>query len=295
MLLGNITRLVQNPIQFSAYHGCNERSMLGITTSNALLRFSSMDSKAAIPYGYLPEHSWFMALKSGGIGCTGGIISVGDILAANLAAGIGIEATLAGIGEINNAAMGLIVSAVATLTGSGLFNSDVVGKLDATATLAGTGDITGTLGALAGLLSDITSKGEISNTTINAKAFMSADITPFTELSPQALAASVWNTLAADFNTLGTMGQKLNSAAVGGVDYEALANAVWEAISAEHIDPASLGGLMAALQLKVDELHKLQGLDGDNPMTVSNTRRIAGDIELAITEQGSNTTKVIRV
>jgi len=45
---------------------------------------------------------------------------------------------------------------------------------------------------------------------------MSASITPFTELSPQNLAAEVWNSIAADFNTAGTMGNKMNSAASAG-------------------------------------------------------------------------------
>jgi hypothetical protein len=47
-------------------------------------------------------------------------------------------------------------------------------------------------------------------------------------LSPQSLAAAVWNTIATEYNTSGTMGNKLNSAASGGVDYNSLAQSVWE-------------------------------------------------------------------
>lgn len=57
---------------------------------------------------------------------------------------------------------------------------------------------------------------------------LSGEFTPFTELSPENLARSVWEALAADYNDAGTMGSKLNTASSGGVDMNALAQAVWE-------------------------------------------------------------------
>jgi hypothetical protein len=51
-----------------------------------------------------------------------------------------------------------------------------------------------------------------NSATIRATGNLSGDITPFTELSPQNLAAAVWETIAADFNDPGTMGELLNSA-----------------------------------------------------------------------------------
>lgn len=44
----------------------------------------------------------------------------------------------------------------------------------------------------------------------------SGDITSETPLSPSALASAVWNSLAADFNVSGTMGNKLNGAGSAG-------------------------------------------------------------------------------
>jgi hypothetical protein len=40
--------------------------------------------------------------------------------------------------------------------------------------------------------------------------------TPYTELSPQSLAAAVWDALSTEFNVPGTMGNKLNSASAAG-------------------------------------------------------------------------------
>lgn len=46
-------------------------------------------------------------------------------------------------------------------------------------------------------------------------------------LTADTIAAAVWQSLAASFADAGTMGQKLNNAASGGVDYADLATAVW--------------------------------------------------------------------
>ena len=51
---------------------------------------------------------------------------------------------------------------------------------------------------------------------------------PYTELSPQSLASAVWQAPAAENNLAGTMGSKVNTASSGGVDMDALAQAVWE-------------------------------------------------------------------
>lgn len=49
-----------------------------------------------------------------------------------------------------------------------------------------------------------------------------------TDLTTDAIASAVWASLAANFNDAGTMGNKLNTASSGGVDLDALAQAVWE-------------------------------------------------------------------
>ena len=48
------------------------------------------------------------------------------------------------------------------------------------------------------------------------------------------------------------------------------------------------------LSVKVDELHKLQGLDAANPMTVTPTSRTAGTISQTISGDGTTTTTVTR-
>jgi hypothetical protein len=56
---------------------------------------------------------------------------------------------------------------------------------------------------------------------------MQGSVTSFTPLSPESLAAAVWSALATDYNVANTMGNKLNLASSGGVDYNLLSQAVW--------------------------------------------------------------------
>ncbi len=68
--------------------------------------------------------------------------------------------------------------------------------------------------------------------------------TPFSALSPEGLAAAVWGAVSATNNEAGTMGSKVNSAASGGVDLNALADAVLAALNATTIpvDVQSMNG-----------------------------------------------------
>lgn len=104
---------------------------------------------------------------------------------------------------------------LADLVGQGLLTSDIAGGVTIASDFIGNADLIGALGALAGAVCDIISLGGLSGST-SAKGFLYADITPFTALSPETLAASVWNSVASQFNDSGTMGNKLNGAGSAG-------------------------------------------------------------------------------
>ena len=87
------------------------------------------------------------------------------------------------------------------------------------------------LGALAGMFGSgaiVTS----SEGTLTAYGALSGDITPYTELSPEGLAAAVWNSSLADYQVSGTAGKALSTASSGGVDYESMATATAIAVRA---------------------------------------------------------------
>ena len=73
-----------------------------------------------------------------------------------------------------------------------------------------------------------------------AKGHMAADITPFTELSPENLAQAVWAANITDNTDSGTMGSLL-LASGGGSSPEVIAAAVWDELLNTHTVSGSFG------------------------------------------------------
>lgn len=148
-------------------------------------------------------------------------------------------------GQTGTAVMGIngdgestiVLSGTADLSlissGSGVCSITLTMWGDMAAALYATGDAnitltgTGTLGAIAFSIgeSTITLTAEAD---ITALGYMTGEMSPFTPLSPEGLAKAVWDSLATEYNTSGTMGAKLNTASSGWVDLDALAQAVWQ-------------------------------------------------------------------
>jgi hypothetical protein len=174
----------------------------------------------------------------------------GEITDANGVPSKPALADLTGSGDVTDAALSLIIRALADLLGGGDITSAAgSGSVTGAATLTGSGDVDAALGAIANLLSDLEGSGDIDADIVNiirviaaalsgagtaaaqpyATATMSSDISSTGELLTSAnIAQLVWGALAAANNDANTMGAKLNSAASGGVDYDALAEAVWD-------------------------------------------------------------------
>lgn len=168
-----------------------------------------------VPSAYRAPYAWTLPPHSGGMGCNVGISGAGS-LTSTLAAGKNLESAISCSGDVNSASLALVVSMIASISASGtITNAALVSYLNMAASLAASGDLTGSLTALGNMIAAMSATGSMSP-TMNATANMEADITPFTELSPESLAAAVWNAAAASFNGSGTMGNKLNGAGSAG-------------------------------------------------------------------------------
>lgn len=210
---------------------------------------------AATPAGY--ANGWILPIKGGDMRANFGIDAAGSITPLNLAGGLNAESTLAGLGEITNAETALIMYAIAALEGTGsVFSADATAQLnmaleilsggtltaegllaqslDAAATLGGTATMTAAMGALAGAMASISGTGSAS-VNATAKAWISADLTPFTELSPQSLATAVWAALLADNQDPGSTGEALFGAGGGTTPTSIWQYAVEGGYSAEEI------------------------------------------------------------
>lgn len=223
-LLGNYNQFMKNPITNGG--GDSLSGVQGLrsnwnTPGAARNRYygenwlAGTADRFGVPSAYAAPYAWNLPPKSGGVGSNVGIAGVGAFTGSG-ALGINVDATLAGSGTISDANLGLILSAVATLSGIGGLSADVIGKLDAAATLAGSGDMSGSLGALAGAVATLSGTGDMNGST-TAKASLSANIFVNSGTATTLeIVDGVWNALAADYNTSGTMGQKLNGAGSAG-------------------------------------------------------------------------------
>ncbi len=172
--------------------------------------FGAYGQKNAIPNGYRMPNSWVMAQKSGELSVYNGL-SLGTNISLTLAAGKNSTANLTIDLDITNAQLGLIVSAVSDLMMAISMSGNLTATASMTSNLTISTSVTAALTALAQLVCNLTSSVTLNGTN-TAIGEMSADITSLTTLSPENLAAAVWNSIAANFNNTGTMGEKLNDA-----------------------------------------------------------------------------------
>jgi hypothetical protein len=214
---------------------------------NRFVSYANISKKSGIPDGFAPPYCWFMPMKEGGMSSYSLIVGSGTVTSTSyLYTAMAMIAALhriEGSGGITQSGtkLSLLVKFLAELgriTGSGeITNASLltaVANMSATNSyaLSGEGKIEDSplnlIAWCSTVLDPILGEGTIA-ATMKGWADMSADITSAGDVvTAQTCAAAVWSALASAYNVSGTMGQKLNSAASGGVDYDALAQAVWD-------------------------------------------------------------------
>jgi hypothetical protein len=235
------------------------------------------------PTGTNPPYSLVMGDKGALLSATT-TISGTSSTAISMAMGLAAQSALTGSGTISGS-LSLIIQLACNILASGTISASLVGKLEMASALAGQGQLTASLNLIAFVISAITGSGTISG-TFKGNASLSADISSSSTLSPENLAAAVWNSIAASFNTAGTMGNKMNSAASAGDPWSTTLPASYTGTQA--------GAIMDRIQTLVDELHQLEGLKDGSPMTVTPSNRSVGTINLDITGDGETSTVVTR-
>lgn len=317
-LIGNVTLLARQPIFRTGGTLAAERSNFNQSGRNNNFFFGEggFDDKGGLPgYGYNDVYGWQLPWEAGGVASRYTANGSGTLSSASVAGGVNGVMTNGGTGLLTSATAQLVVSAVATITGSGSLSS-----ASALAFINGVATITGS-GSLSNALSDAlyfggaTLSGSSSSSIIPyALGNVEIDITPFTELSPQSLADSVWSSLTASYQTAGTMGLALSDAGGAGNPWASLTASnttvgtfgklvqdmnvnvsdVETATTTLSSDIAALEALVTAANLKIEEMHQLQGLELGSPMTVTPTSRTVGSVSLTISGDGTTTTTVER-
>lgn len=209
----NTTLLAQLPLRQIGGSPGTFRAMWGRSDRMNQSVGEGIPSKlAGIPSGHLAPSSWVLPYKPGAMSA---FTFVGATVTANpltVSAGKNAVGSTDITFTVGPSQLNLVVSAV----GNVAITFTLTGLLQSVAPASGNANITftvgpSTLGALAGVFGNVTVT-IAANGTIQAIGNLSGAITPYTELSPQNLAAAVWEALASAYNTPGSMGEKLNDA-----------------------------------------------------------------------------------
>lgn len=170
---------------------------------------SEQTNKASFNVGYLPPHSWVLAPKGGGLSShRNTTITVSQN--GLLAGGLpGSGATT--ITFTPTGTGGLIVSgsgsASITFSATGTILSIASGSGSATITLSGS--------ALIGALAGLSGQSTVTFTPtalISAIGYLAGTSTNEAEFSPEALARAVWDAMTADHDVAGSFGEALQDA-----------------------------------------------------------------------------------
>lgn len=275
MLIGNYSVLYRTPARLiGGAVGNDAAAFKSSGRMRNVYSAASWSDKSGIPDGVRAPYAWLLPLKAGGLASRYIIMGTGSLTASG-ALGRNMGGALTGSGTLTGAGA-LIVSAAAALTGSGsITTADLLAILQATAALTGSGSITAAdLEALGWMLADLAGEGEVEGVSY-AIGNMLADIQPFTDLSPQALAAAVWSTVAADANDPGTMGEKVNDAGS--------ASNPWTEVIEDNYTAAELLRIMAAALAG-----ELSGV-GTTTITIKGVDQTTDRIIATVTSEGERT------
>jgi hypothetical protein len=169
---------------------------------------------AGQPDGTNHPVSWLMPLQAGRVSARGAQVTFTP--AANGTMGLPASGSATITFTVPAAQLQLVVSTSGSSSISFTVGGTVAGALLAQglSAIAFTVDAA-TLGAIV----DATGESQVAFSeaaVLTALGNISGAVTPFTELSPESLAAAVWNAIATEYNLVGTMGELLNSGGGGG-------------------------------------------------------------------------------
>lgn len=180
---------------------------------------------ASVPEGYAPKGAHVLPRKAGGMVGVGYPVFTGS---GTLLQGGPMVGDFDSTFTTDDGNLSLIVSMTGTAS---ITWTTSAGTLSLTIGMDGSGSfsLTGSGGLSMVVPFDGTGSFSLTGTAdLKGNLSMDGEWTPYTELSPENLARSVWDAVAAQYNESGSMGAKLNTASSGGVDLSALAQAVWE-------------------------------------------------------------------
>ncbi len=159
------------------------------TKRNMFVGEAWTDEQVGLPHGYRSGYTWLLPQKNGAAKSANEAQGVASTTFA-IAGGKNATTTIEGVATLTVTGQ-LVVSGTATINGVATVTSNAFAALLAEATITGTATPTASITALGWGTTAINGVATVTATRY-ATGTLEAEITPFTELSPQSLASAVW-------------------------------------------------------------------------------------------------------
>lgn len=250
MLIGNYSVLYKNPTRH--YGGVTGQghdragwSQPGMTRGRYTA--SGWSAKSGLPDGFRPPYTWIIPQKPGALAARNTLVGSGALAAAGTRAKLLVSA-MTGTGALTGTGT-LVVPITCDMAGLGTLailagTPTGIGKL--LADMAGTGVMTADLVDSPGwLVALIPGTGTLAADPVDSPGWLVADITPFAVLSPQSLAAAVWEADAALSDNAGTMGEKVNDAGSASNPWTEVIEGTFTAAELLRVIAAALAGQLS--------------------------------------------------
>lgn len=210
-LIGNYSVLTKTPGSSRSGSTVSDNRSNFNKPSAERAKFTALSDFCAVPNGYLPPYCFVIPQYSGGMASYTQSTSSISKNSANLAGGRNLSGSSTVSITVTSAILDQIVSAVGS---SSISMAASIANLAAAAGISGSSSVSITvtsaqLGAIVSALASST-VAVSTNSTLTALAFLEAEAGGATPLSPEGLANAVWEALKADHQTEGTMAYELN-------------------------------------------------------------------------------------
>lgn len=220
MLIGNYSVFNKTPGRWLAGNStagqAYAKSLSNFNASGPFRNFALQDGATSVlfliarPTGY--ANGWMLPIKGGAIS-SHFQASGSTLLEITMAAGRNIAGSVYGA-TLAEALGQLVVSAVGTAAGATTMEGSIRAALAAIGTASGSTAGSGVIGALAWANGE-SAGSTVATLTSYAVGRLYGSITPFTELSPENLAAAVWDSLLSNHQQSGSMGEAITAAGGG--------------------------------------------------------------------------------
>ena len=222
---------------------------------------------AGVPDGYTHPGSYLLPMKAGALSSHNNVTGSGGITDADGWAVRLAVAALTGTGGIT-ADGGLIVQLAAALVGTGTVTAaNLQAFLAAVADIGGSGTISAAdLEGFGAILAALTGSGTATGSTLTGVGELTADILSYGDLTVEGMRDAVWNAVAASYNDVGTMGEKMNDAGSGSNPWTEVIEDSYTAAELLRIIAAALAGELSGAATTTITI---QGLDGSTDRIIA--------------------------